>query len=145
MGKRRQGRIMALQIMYQRDAGPGPLEEILTGFWEENSTADDTVRHFTDELVRGTVAHIDSLNELIEDYASHWSTGRLAVIDRNILRLAMFELLYREDIPPKVSINEYVDIAKKFSTEESGAFVNGILDRTLRETTAGSEGKGGGG
>ena len=136
---------MALQIMYQRDAGPGPLEEILAGFWEGNSTADDTVRHFTDELVRGTVEHVDSLNELIEDYASHWSTGRLAVIDRNILRLAMFELLYREDIPPKVSINEYVDIAKKFSTEESGAFVNGILDRTLRETTAGSEGKSGGG
>jgi len=136
---------MALQIMYQRDAGPEPLEEILAGWWERNSTADDTVRHFTDELVRGTVEHIVSLNEMIEDYASHWSTGRLAVIDRNILRLAMFELLYREDIPPKVSINEYVDIAKKFSTEESGAFVNGILDRTLREATAGSEGKSGGG
>lgn len=136
---------MALQVMYQRDAGPAPLEEILAGFWEGNSSVDDTVRHFTEELVRGTVENIERLNSRIEDYASHWSTGRLAMVDRNILRLAMFELLYRDDIPPKVSINEYVDIAKKFSTEESGAFVNGILDRALRESTAASEGKTGGG
>lgn len=136
---------MALQIMYQRDAGPAPLEEILAGFWEGNSSVDDTVRHFTEELVRGTVEHSENLNSRIEDYASHWSTGRLAMVDRNILRLAMFELLYRDDIPPKVSINEYVDIAKKYSTEESGAFVNGILDRTLRESASASEGKSGGG
>lgn len=136
---------MALQVMYQRDAGPAPLEEILAGFWEGNSAVDDTVRHFTEELVQGAVKHIESLNSRIEDYASHWSTGRMAVVDRNILRLAIFELLYRDDIPPKVTINEYVDIAKKYSTEESGAFVNGILDRTLRESTAPSEGKGGGG
>jgi len=141
MGKRRRGRVMALQVMYQRDAGPGPLEDILAAFWDSNSGTDDEVRHFTEELVRGAVENLPSLDAKIEDYASHWSTGRLAMVDRNVLRLAMFELLHRDEIPPKVSINEYVDIAKKYSTEESGAFVNGILDRTMREMTAGTEEK----
>lgn len=133
MGKRRQSRVLALQIMYQRDASPGPLEEILADFWASTSPADDAVRQFTEDLAQGAVNHLESLDEKIEEYSSHWSTGRLAMIDRNILRLAMFELLHRSDIPPKVSINEYVDIAKKYSTEESGSFVNAILDRTMRE------------
>jgi N utilization substance protein B len=145
MGKRRRARVLALQVMYQHDAGPLPVEEIFAVFWESQDQQDPEVRHFTEELVRGAMERLEDLDRLVEEYSSHWPPGRMAMIDRNILRLAIFEILYRDDIPPKVSINEYVDIAKKFSTEESGAFVNGILDRTYREASVGAEGSGGSG
>ena len=129
MGKRRQGRVLALQIMYQRDAGQAPLEEVLSVFWAENRTVDDMVRHFAEELVRGAAERQEALDGMIEGYAAHWSTGRLAMVDRNILRLAVFELLHRDDIPPKVTINEAVELAKKYGDLDSSKFVNGILDK----------------
>jgi N utilization substance protein B len=145
MGKRRKARVLALQIMYQHDAGPLPVEELFGVFWESQDQQDPEVRHFTEELVRGAMERLEELDGRIKEYSSHWPPGRMAMIDRNILRLAIFEILHRDDIPPKVTINEYVDIAKKYSTEESGAFVNGILDRTYREVSAGAEGSGGSG
>ncbi len=87
------------------------------------------IREFAEPLIRGTLAHRDEIDAKIRQYALNWDLHRMAVVDRNVMRLAIYEMLYREDIPPVVSINEAVDIAKKYSTPESGKFVNGILDR----------------
>ena len=84
-------------------------------------------------MIRGTLEHRGQLDAEIKKYALNWDLHRMAVVDRNILRLAIYEMLHRDDIPPVVSINEAVDIAKKFSTEESGKFVNGLLDRIKRD------------
>ena len=87
------------------------------------------MRLFADPLIRGTVEKLTEIDGKIQHYAKNWDMGRMAVVDRNVLRLAIYEMLYRDDIPPVVSINEAVDIAKKFSTDDSGRFVNGILDK----------------
>jgi transcription antitermination protein NusB len=87
------------------------------------------VRSFAEPLIRGTLEHRAELDELIQKYVKNWGLHRIAAVDRNILRLALYEMLHRPDIPPVVSINEAVDIAKRFSTEDSGKFVNGVLDK----------------
>jgi N utilization substance protein B len=115
--------------LYQFDLAGGAVDDALSSFWQtQNETADQT-RTFAEELIRGTVEHRAEIDERIKKYTEQWELQRIAAVDRNILRLAMYEMLFRDDIPPVVSINEAVDIAKKFSTRESGAFVNGILDR----------------
>jgi len=86
---------------------------------------------FTLKLIQGVVDHREELDELIERFSSHWKINRMPCVDRNVLRIAVYEMLCCRDIPPKVSINEAIDIAKRFGTEESGAFINGILD-TIR-------------
>jgi len=91
------------------------------------------VRLFADPLIRGTLEHRDEADACIKKHAQNWDLHRIAAVDRNILRLAIYEMLHRDDIPPVVSINEAVDIAKKFSTEDSGKFVNGILDKVKGE------------
>jgi N utilization substance protein B len=128
-GKRRQARELAAQFLYQHDLGGGAVDESLASFWEAQNEISAPTRTFAEELIRGTVSHQTEIDERIKKYTEHWELSRIAAVDRNILRLAIFEMLYRDDIPPVVSINEAVDIAKKFSTRESGAFVNGILDR----------------
>ena len=90
-------------------------------------------RLFADPLIRGTLDHRDAIDAVITKHAKNWELHRIAAVDRNILRLAIYEMLHREDIPPVVSINEAVDIAKKFSTQDSGKFVNGILDKVQEE------------
>ena len=128
-GKRRIARELAVQFLYQYDLSGGSLEEALPLFWETQSEVSEDGRKFTEELVQGVVEHRVAIDERIAKYTDNWDLPRIAAVDRNILRLAMYEMLFRDDIPPVVSINEAVDIAKKFSTRESGAFVNGILDR----------------
>jgi N utilization substance protein B len=97
-------------------------------------TADEAaVRLFAEPLIRGALDHRDEADALIKKHAQNWDLHRMAAVDRNILRLAIYEMLYRDDIPPVVSINEAVDIAKKFSTQDSGKFVNGILDKVKGE------------
>ena len=91
------------------------------------------MRLFAEPLIRGTVEHRNEIDEHIKNHAKNWELHRMAVVDRNILRLAIYEMLHRADIPPVVSINEAVDIAKKFSTQDSGKFVNGILDKIKGE------------
>ena len=91
------------------------------------------LRLFAEPLIRGTLEHRDAVDEIIKKHAKNWELHRIAAVDRNILRLAIYEMLHREDIPPVVSINEAVDIAKKFSTQDSGKFVNGILDKVKGE------------
>jgi len=103
-------------------------ENVWTGFWEGNEE-DPDVREFTLEIVKGTRERLPEIDEIIKKAAEHWSLDRMAVIDRNILRAATYELLYRKDIPPSVAINEALEISKKYSTEESAPFINGILDR----------------
>lgn len=128
-GKRRQARELTIQFLYQHELTKEALDESLALFWETQEPLGPEVCAFAEELVRGTVQHLPAIDEKISQYTEHWDLDRIAAVDRNILRLAMYEMLFRDDIPPVVSINEAVDIAKKFSTRESGAFVNGILDR----------------
>ncbi len=128
-GKRRRARELAVQFLYQHDLSSGPLDEALALFWEMQTEVSSSVRAFAEPLIRGALEKRAILDEKIQQYTEHWELGRIAAVDRNVLRLAIYEMLFRDDIPPVVSINEAVDIAKKFSTRESGAFVNGILDR----------------
>ena len=133
MGKRRKGREVALQFLYQLDlqgAGdPAPHED---EFWGRHPVDPDT-RSFADSLVRGTKQHQGKTDQLITQYAEHWDLERMAVVDRNILRLAVHELLWQPDVPPKVAINEAIELAKKFGAADSSRFINGLLDRILKE------------
>jgi len=95
----------------------------------EATPSEMATRLFADPLIKGTLEHRDEIDKIIVEHAKNWDLHRIAGVDRNILRLSIYEMLHREDIPPIVSINEAVDIAKKFSTEDSGKFVNGILDK----------------
>ncbi|MDD5217220.1 MAG: transcription antitermination factor NusB [Candidatus Omnitrophica bacterium] len=129
MRKRTQAREYALQILYEHEMNPDSAENILSLFWEEHQDAVQDIRDFTKMLVNGTLEHLAELDAVITRYIENWELNRLAVVDRNILRFATYEILYRDDIPPKVTINEAVNIAKKFSQEDSGKFVNGVLDK----------------
>lgn len=128
MGKRRRAREAALSILYQLEFHPGKLEELLQSFWADDPPTSE-VQTFTEELIRGTLEHAEKIDALITQYAEHWSFPRIALVDRNILRVATYELLFRKDIPEKVILNEAIEIAKLYGSEDSGRFVNGILDR----------------
>ena len=133
MGRRRQARELALQLLYQLDVrgepDPGP---VIDAFWQRQRAEDD-VRVFADAVVRGVKAHQAKIDELIGRFAEHWELDRMAVVDRNLLRAGIWELLWGVDVPPKVAINEALEIARRFSTEESTGFINGLLDRVRRE------------
>lgn len=129
MRKRTQGRECALQILYQIEMNPSSLEEGIESFWGGHDNVSDESKVFAETLVRGTLEHLADIDAVIVKATENWELSRMAAVDRNILRFSTYELLYRSDIPPKVAINEAVNIAKKFSQEESGKFVNGILDR----------------
>jgi transcription antitermination factor NusB len=130
--KRTRARELALQFLYQWDQRGQEALDDLAAFITEGD-ADTKVQEFARELIEGVIANAGAIDQKIIEVAENWDIGRMAVIDRNVLRLATYELLYASDIPPKVSINEAIDLAKKFSTAESGAFVNGILDRIRRQ------------
>jgi N utilization substance protein B len=133
VGKRRKSRELALQLLYQLDlqGEPSP-EPYLPEFWARHPV-DAEVREFAESLVRGAKLHQAKIDELISQYAENWELDRMAVVDRNILRGGIFELLWAAEIPPKVAINEALEVAKKFSTHESSRFINGILDRIHKE------------
>ncbi|WP_224249485.1 transcription antitermination factor NusB [Hyalangium gracile] len=133
MGARRTGRERALQALYQLEMAEGSSSsEALASAWsasaEEGKPDPDAVK-FAQELVEGVRAHQAEIDQLIEKHSHNWRLDRMSRIDRNVLRLGVFELKYRPDIPKKVSINEAVELGKNFGTEESSAFVNGLLDR----------------
>jgi N utilization substance protein B len=133
MGSRRKGREVALQFLYQLDLSgdddPTPHE---AEFWARSAVDGDT-QTFAGALVRGTKKNQAAIDELIAKSAEHWNLERMSVVDRNILRLSIFELLWLPSVPPKVAINEAIEIAKKFSTQESSRFINGVLDRIRKE------------
>ena len=108
---------------------PAPVEEVFESFWKENPNFSGDIRRFSEELVRGTREHLAEIDEIVARATANWQLNRMAVIDRSILRFATYELLFLADIPPKVTLNEAVNLAKKFSQEESGKFVNGVLDK----------------
>ena len=140
MSERRKSRELALQILYQADSGLETIENISSSFWEtRGASSSPQIRLFAEDLSHGVMKRRDEIDSLVEGCSEHWIIDRMATIDRNIIRLAVYELLWRDDIPPKVTINEAVDIAKKYSTKDSGAFVNGILDRIWREESSQSE------
>lgn len=130
--KRRKAREYALQLLFQLDIKKEkPTTTLFKRFWADEAP-DEEVRAFTEEIVKGTFKHLLTINEKIFASAKNWSLDRMATVDRNVLRMAAYEILYRMDIPPSVTINEAIELAKKYGTDESGAFVNGILDSIAR-------------
>lgn len=128
MSSRRRSREMAVQVLYQVDMAQSDIGEALRLFCK-HFKAPESIRDFAIELVNGAHEHREEIDTLIRRFSENWRLERMPTVDRNILRLAIFELLYRPDIPTKVSINEAVDIGKKYGSEDSGSFINGILDR----------------
>jgi N utilization substance protein B len=131
MSLRRKGRELALQILYQWDIHrdtSGWLED----FWAQNPTHVEA-KTFAEGLVNGVITHADELDRLLGRYAEHWTVHRMAITDRTVLRMALYELLYLPDVPGRVTLNEAIEIVKLYGDEQSGSFVNGILDRILRE------------
>ncbi|NTV53951.1 MAG: transcription antitermination factor NusB [Syntrophaceae bacterium] len=127
MRLRRKAREIALQVLYQLDVLRIEPREALELFWLHFSAAAEA-REFASELVEGTWAHRDAIDQLISTCSENWTLERMARVDRNILRLAVYELLYGQGIPPKVALNEAIDLGKEFGSENSGSFINGILD-----------------
>jgi N utilization substance protein B len=127
MGSRSRGRECALQVLYQIDIRHGDAAELAPAFWQQHDVPAE-VRSFAEELVQGVVAHRDEIDPVIRQHASNWDLERMAVIDRNILRLGVYELLHGNEVPPKVCINEAVELAKRFGDADSSKFVNGVLD-----------------
>ena len=133
MRKRTKARECALQVLYQIDITKNDCKYCLQDYWHVNKDVDRTITEFANGLVKGTIDNVKKIDKVISGYATNWNIGRMAVVDRNILRLATYELLFLEEIPPKVSINEAVDIAKKYGDKDSGKFVNGILDKISKK------------
>jgi transcription antitermination factor NusB len=128
MKKRSRGRELALQVLYQLDLCGSELFDERAAY-EGSEERDRDSRAFAQELVAGVRARWSELDASIRAVAQNWDIARMAVIDRNVLRLGTYELLYCKDIPPKVAINEAIELGKRFSTANSGAFINGILDK----------------
>ena len=157
MGIRREAREKALQFLFQHDLNPAEsLDEALRHFWDAQrlsasgyeagkatwgvpleipppDTRETSMRLFAEPLIRGVIEHREDLDGKLRQYTRNWDLKRMAVVDRNVMRLAVYELFYRDDIPPVVTLNEAIEIAKRFSTRDSGRFVNGILDRIRQD------------
>ena len=132
MGKRRSSRELALKFLYQFELNKGDLDEQIILFLERNPSQKD-VESFMKDLVVSLIDKMKEIDETIQKYSDHWVLNRMAVIDRNILRIGTCELLFSFSTPPKVVINEAIDIAKKYGNEDSPQFINGILDRVYKE------------
>jgi N utilization substance protein B len=135
MRKRTQAREFALQILYQVDIRQAELADVLQSFWDEKADRDEKepeITEYTETLVRGVIEKLASIDKTIERYAENWEMKRMAYVDRNILRLATYEMLHLDEIPVKVAINEAVELAKRYGEPDSSKFVNGILDRIAK-------------
>ena len=129
MGSRTRARECALQALYQVDTSAGDPREALRAILSHFEEADEETASFAEQLVRGVQSERSAIDELIQRSSTHWKLERMARVDRNILRLAVYELLRRGDVPVRVTLNEAIELGKKFGSEESSAFVNGVLDR----------------
>jgi N utilization substance protein B len=132
MGLRRTARECALQMLYQLDVGRNSRDEILRTYWQMNEHP-PKVREFAEQLFEGTVQRLKQIDKVIQQHTKNWRLSRMAAVDRNVLRLAVFEFLSGGKTPGTVIINEALEIARKFSTQESSQFVNGILDSIKNE------------
>ena len=131
MGKRRTARELALKFLYQTEFNPESPDSELSPFCERANVSEE-VQNFTQALIKKLLLHEKEVDELLKKFSAHWTPDRMAVIDKNIIRLGICELLFDSTTPPKVVINEAVEIAKRFGTEESPGFINGILDKILK-------------
>jgi N utilization substance protein B len=134
MGKRRKAREAAVQYHFWRDLQRGEGPEKLDEFWDF-CPATSRAREFAQPLIQGMVEHLPEIDDRIRRYSENYEFHRISPVDRNVLRLAIYEMLYRDDIPPVVSINEAIELAKTFGSADSGRFVNGILDRVKNDLT----------
>ncbi len=128
MSVRRRAREIALQVLYQLDISQEDPKEALSVYFE-NFRPSEKAREFCQRLIEGVCQNRQEIDRLIEENAENWTLKRMTVVDRNILRVATFELMHCPDIPFKASLNEAIELAKKYGTDDSGAFINGILDR----------------
>ena len=129
MRRRTLAREHALKILYQFDITKRPIEAVVESYWQAEETKDREIIAYANLLAVGVGGHIEDIDHKISDYATNWQIRRMAIIDRNVMRIGLYELQYTTDIPPKVAINEAVELAKKYGDLESSKFVNGILDR----------------
>ena len=132
MRRRTLAREHALKILYQFDLTKRALDAVLADYWKSDDTKDikdQEIIGYAGLLAKGVVANLKAIDGKISDYATNWQLKRMAIIDRNVMRIGLFELQYSTDIPPKVAINESVELAKKYGDLESSKFVNGILDK----------------
>jgi transcription antitermination protein NusB len=132
MGARRKAREYALQMLFQWDITRDLIDSIALSFWE-NIDEPPAVKEFARQLVKNTVDHVEDIDARIQRHAEHWRLDRMAVVDRNILRLATQEFLYDKETPKTVVINEAIEIARRYSAQESPQFINGILDSIKKE------------
>lgn len=139
MGRRRKAREETLRILYRLEFNDREPEEILQHYWKSRRSDRET-REYTAWLTKGVISHKEEIDCLIQSASEHWRLPRMAVIDRNVLRIAVYELLFEKNIAPAIVINEAIEIARRYSGDESAVFVNGILDavrRNLEKTTKG--------
>lgn len=131
MGNRRRAREAALQLLYGLEFEPSPIAGTQEDFWNEFFTPEELpdVRRFALRLVDGVAEKREQIDQRIREASTNWKLERMAIVDRNILRVAIYELLFMDEIPAKVTLNEAIEVAKKFGSEDSGSFINGILDR----------------
>jgi N utilization substance protein B len=132
LGKRRRSREFALRVLYQLEISKEEIPRIIVQQREHLPPGDES-DEFAERIVKGVQRNGSEIDQMINRYSENWRLDRMNLIDRNILRMAVFELLYCEDIPPKVTLNEAVELGKKYGSEESGSFINGILDRIRNE------------
>ena len=135
MGSRRKAREYALQMLYQAEASSTPIGEVAAAFWEGREAPED-VRGFADRLALGTVASLEAIDAILAESLENWRLERLAIVDRNILRLAVFEFLHETDTPPIVVIDEAIEVARRYGGEDSWQFANGILDAVRKKLQA---------
>jgi len=145
MGNRRRSRELALQTLYaldrkKRQGDSASVEEAIVHMqtWAQEGTDEDEsesvetgadIENFAEELVRGVLDNLETIDAKLGEYSTNWKVPRMALVDRNVLRLAAFELIHIKDIPPRVTLNEAIEVAKRYGSNDSGAFINGILDR----------------
>ena len=128
MHQRRKAREVTLQVLYELDVQPQiDVDEAIARFWA-NFEGPEEAKSFSAQLIAGTWNHREQIDEMISGSSQNWTIARMSRVDKSILRMAVYELLYCRDIPPKVTLNEAVDLGKSFGSENSGAFINGILD-----------------
>ncbi len=139
---RHRAREAALQMLYQWEVGQTGIDEVVRTYWSIDRPGEaplsDQMQAFADGLAEGTVGQREEIDPLIAAHTEHWLLSRMAILDRLILRLAVFEFLHSPDVPRKVIINEALELARTFSSDESVKFVNGILDGIRRDLDAGS-------
>jgi transcription antitermination protein NusB len=132
MGSRTSGRESALQMLFALEAGGGTAEQVISSYWRQ-SPGDPEGREYADHAVQGVAGDLAHVDEVIRKASTNWRLERMARVDRNVLRLGTWELLLRRDVPRAVILDEAVELAKRFGSEESGAFVNGVLDRVATD------------